>query len=726
MKKFLSNFTAGTVSALVTLSYAASYGVLIFSAPELHAQLGAGLHMALMAAWLVALVVAAGSSFSFAIAGPDSNATAILAVMAAEMAEKLARGGAGHEQIAASVIAMLLLSAVLTGSITFLIGALKRGSLVRFLPYTVVGGFLAGTGYLIFAGGFKVLMGAAPSMQSFRAIENVPPLALECAAFVAITLLVAPRFVKHYLVMPAVLVAGVALFFAGLHFYGMDIAGARERGLLFEPLAAAGSLSPFHGISMGSVQWDALAEQWQNFLVMTIVVIITILLNATGIDLEGQDDVDFDRELRVNGAANILSGLGGGIIGYLSISRSLLNLKAGAQSRAAGFITAGLCFCAAFLFPSVVSYFPRPVLAGLLLYLGVSMLREWVWDSFFKLPKLEYALIVSIMLIIAAKGLMPGVGFGLLVACVFFAVNYSRASCIRHSFTGSMHLSNKERSVEETAFLKEKGACVRAITLQGYLFFGTTSAIVDACREKIQKERLRFLLLDFRMAQGMDVSAVSGFSKLEQICRRHNAALLLTGLRKEIHVMLAQSELLKKPDIKIFPDMDRGMEWVEDCLLEERKEKRDAGTEKKATVSLQKILAKDFDESSVNVLLSYCETLELEENAALFKSGDAGDSLYFIEHGEVSVLLHLEDGKTLRLRTFGAGTIVGEMGLYLGVPRSADVFADTQCVIKKLSREKLSQLEREHPDVANPFHRFVIEHLSSRLAAANEEIQILL
>jgi hypothetical protein len=66
----LPDVAAGSLSALVTLSYAISYGVLIFSGPELRPYVGLGVHSALMAAWVVALVVALGSSFRYAVADP--------------------------------------------------------------------------------------------------------------------------------------------------------------------------------------------------------------------------------------------------------------------------------------------------------------------------------------------------------------------------------------------------------------------------------------------------------------------------------------------------------------------------------------------------------------------------------------------------------------------------------------------------------------------------------
>jgi SulP family sulfate permease len=104
------------------------------------------------------------------------------------------------------------------------------------------------------------------------------------------------------------------------------------------------------------------------------------------------------------------------------------------------------------------------------------------------------------------------------VASVFFAYSYSRANYIRHNLSTSTHRSNKERSLEETAALRDLGSIARALCLQGYLFFALASSLVETCRDLIVREGVRYLLLDFRMVQGLDASAALGFAKLHQLC----------------------------------------------------------------------------------------------------------------------------------------------------------------------------------------------------------------
>lgn len=728
--RLVPDVTAGSVSALVTLSYSVSYAVLIFSGPTLEPFLARGFRAALVAAALVALVVAVKSSFPFAIAGPDSNASAILAVMAAGLTHALTEARVPVEQVANAVVLMLGLTAIAAGLIVSLLGVLRWGQLVRLIPYPVCGGFLAGSGFLLLAGACKVLTGQSLGWSTPSDLGAQSPLAWGTAIAVALALLVLTRIVRHFLLLPSVFVGAIVLFYFGLWLTGITVDAARAQGLLMTPIET-GSGAWWPSLD---VPWPALFAEWRNFLAMLVVVIVTILLNAAGLEVATQREVDLDRELQANGLASLVSGLGGGMVGYLSVSRSLLNVRAGAVSRAAGVWTAMVCAGTALLFAPLPFYFPRPVLAGLLIFLGLALLREWVWDTFFRLPIREHTLIVAILVLIAVQGIIIGVVFGLLVASLFFAYSYSRANYVRHDLSVATHRSNKERTLEATAILQEQGGIGRALCLQGYLFFALASSLVETCRNLIVRDGARYLVLDFRMVQGMDASAALGLSKLHQLCVRYRVVLIVSGLRPEQQAVLQQMRFLPQREILVVSDLDRGMEWIENRLLAEAvggessrpelAESEDNGAV--PSVDLREMLAAHFSPEALKVLLGLCEVLDLPQETVLIRRGEAGDALYFVERGEVSVMVRLENGQRKRLRTLGPGSLVGEMALYSGQPRSADVVAETPCRAYRLSAERFARLEREDPSVVIQFHSFVVKLLAKRLSAASDEIRALL
>jgi SulP family sulfate permease len=719
-RKIIPNLAAGTLSALVTLSYATSYGAMIFSA-DLRDHLAAGMPVALTGCWVVALIVALGSSFRFAVGGPDSNATAVLAMASASIASRATAAGASGESVLATVAMFLSVSAILTGLILYAMGAMKWGRLVRFVPHPVVGGFLAGTGYLILDGAFRVAAGKPLSIEALAAIGKLHWLGVIPALVVAVALLIVPRFWKPFFLTPMAIILGSLVFYAGMLASGATTAECRALGLLFDPLKTDAWSSPFAG-RWSLVRWEAILPHVPEFAAMTVVTVITILLNATGLDLATGEDADFDKELRAAGVANALSGLAGGMVGYQSISRSLLNFRAGATGRTAGIWCAILCFAAATIFPGLFSYFPRPVLAGLLLYLGLSLLIEWAVLSYGRLPRREYMLILLILVLIAWKGFIAGVAFGVVVACVLFAFSYSRTSCIKYDFTGATRSSNVERPIEHVEALKAEGDRIYGLCLQGFLFFGTSNAILDKVKERADRGRpMKYVLLDFLRVNGLDASAALAFAKLRQFCVSRGATLCLTGMDDVFRRTLLRGGALSE-GAREFEDTDRALEWAEEQILSELfSDDSTAGN-----AGLEKRLATHFSPENLEHLLAALKFEDVPKGAFVFRKGDDGGALYFVESGRVSVRLPLDDGGSVRLRAFGAGTIFGEMGLYSGLPRSADVVADCPSRIGKLTREKLDRLTGTFPAAAIQLHNFVVRVLAVRLAAANEEIRSLL
>jgi sulfate permease, SulP family len=568
--------------------------------------------------------------------------------------------------------------------------------------------------------------------QNLALIRQVPPLALVTALGVAAAMLIVPRFTRHYLVTPSIIAGGVALFYVTAFASGSSVAAARAQGLIFESVASA-TVLPYAGL-LGSVNWLALLSQWANLLAVSVVVVLGVTLNAAGLELATQHDADFDRELRINGLANIVAGLTGGATGGLSASRTILMVKAGASSRIAGIWAALVCLAATFFLKPVLFLFPEPVLAGLLLGIGLGLMRDWLWDTFFKLPLAEYLLIVFIVLAIVIYGLMPGISFGFVVAGLLFVYRYGHTDHVRHNFPVSLHGSNRERTLPEREALAKLGERARALCLHGYLFFGTAQGIVETCRSAITNQGVRCIVLDFRLVEGIDASAVTSFAKLGQLCARTGVRLAFAGLGATSKQSLEKMQILGPNGIQEFSDLDHALEWVEDGLLSAAKSQTEpleidappGGPQPVCKPILESTLAFRPEPQPIEVLTRSWTLLDLAEGSMLFRKGEVGDALYLIEHGEVSVSLDLGQGRRKRLRTFGPGTIVGEMAMYTGAPRSADVIADTDCQLRRLDAQELRQMQAEDPQAAIEFHNFIVRLLAKRLTAANDEISILL
>jgi SulP family sulfate permease len=110
----------------------------------------------------------------------------------------------------------------------------------------------------------------------------------------------------------------------------------------------------------------------------------------------------------------------------------------------------------------------------------------------------------------------------------------------------------------------------------------------------------------------------------------------------------------------------------------------------------------------------------------VIRQGAPSDELYLVEAGQVTVLLERPESATLRLRTMGAGTIVGELGFYLGAPRSASVVTQEACVVYRLTRSALQDMTTQEPAVATAFHELVARLLAERVVNGNAGVAALL
>ena len=717
----LGDLTAGAVSTLVMLCYAMSLGTLIFSA-DLARYAELGVPTALISCIVTALVVALTSSMRLNIAGPDSNATAFLAGVAAGVASSVRADGGSPQTILLTVLIAIALCSVLTGIVLYAIGSSKRSRSLQFLPYPVVGGFLAGTGFLLLAGAFRVLTGESPQWHTLGVLTRLHWLAWTPALFVGVLAIVLTRGWQHIAALPGVLVSGIVLFYLALHLAGLSIDDARNMGLLLPQVKL--HFFPDLPVPVSSahsaIDWAAIGAHLPETLIVTSASAITILMNSTAIGAATGEDIDLNREMRAAGLANIASGLLGGMVGYQSYNRSMLNARAGATSRMAGVFAALACLVALAASPDLVALFPVPVLVGLQLFMGLRLMLQWLIGAYARLSWYEYALVPGILAVVALYGVVAGVIAGVIAACVMFALLYGRVSCVRMEFDASTRTSTVERSIEDSQRLREAGTQLCGMCLQGFLFFGTANSILQRVRERLHANDaapVRYVVLDFASTNGIDASVSVAFVKLRQLCASSGAELVLTALPARSRSLLAKTGTLNL-QLREFATLDAGLEWIEDRLLE-------SGADARQPVErdFRATLALHFTPAALEKLFKCLEVRDLGADEALFSHGEPGDALYLVERGRVAVSLPLPDGRRVRLRSYGAGTVVGEMAVYMRTTRSADVIAETPTRVHRLSVPALLALERDDPVTAQQFHRFLIKTIASRLALADEALR---
>jgi SulP family sulfate permease len=335
--------------------------------------------------------------------------------------------------------------------------------------------------------------------------------------------------------------------------------------------------------------------------------------------------------------------------------------------------------------------------------------------------------VLIILVIVAGVGFLQGVGAGVIIAVILFAVNYSRVEFVKDTLTGLSYRSNMERPIEHRRLLDEQGGQVYVLRLQGFLFFGTAQNLLNRIRTRIQdpaQPRLHFLLLDFHRVASLDSSAVLGFTRIYQLAEANHIHLVLTELKPVIQHRLAQGGLVEGEDefLRIFPALDYGMEWCENRILAE-----DSRSLIMKAATLQAQLNKVFaSPEQIERFMKYSERQEVEKGRTLINQGDPPDSMYFVDAGQVAVQLEVEEGQFIRLRTMGGGTVVGEIGMYLQQERTASIITTRDSIVYKLTEASLRKMERDDPDIAAAVNHWMVQLLAQRLTDNNRSLEALL
>jgi len=712
---------AGIIGGIIKIVVAMAFSALIFTG-TLAAYLPQGIGIVLFGFFLFAVISIFTASYPVNINTPQDIPIAIIALIATTV---MATSGKDWDADTSFqfIFVTIALTSILVGIFFFILGTLKLGKLVRFIPYPVVGGFLAGTGWLIVKFAFIMTAGMGLSLANLVSLFDQAILSKWFPGLIfGLIMLISSRYIKHYLLIPALIAIGITSFYAIMFFYGFSFTHLESNGYLLGPFPEGGLFqgSPLKYLS--DFKWSIFLEQLPAIGTMMILNAISVLFNYSGLEIIIKKDLDLDQELKTTGIGNIIAGLGGAPPGHLSLGGTLLAISIGSKSKLTNIVIALLCAITLFFGSAVLSFFPRIILGGLLFNLGLSFLVDWLYSTWSRVPKTDYTIILLIFLVIGTVGFLEGVITGLLMSVILFVVSYSKVEIIKHELTGKTFHSNVERSESIKNIIDDSGDQTLILPLQGFIFFGSANRLLERIKLHLQSQNennLKYLVFDFKQVTGVDSSTINSFNKLRILAELDNFQVLFCNLTPEI-ISQFEVEGLFADSMDLFlkfEDLDHGMEWCEEQIISETK----IGSNKqKEEIDEIKLFEKKFAD-----LLIYFESKDINQNTTLIEQGSNPDGLYFIKSGRVTVELRSSNNK-IRLKSMSTGTVVGEVSLYLKTQATASVISNTDCKTYFLSHENFEKLNKENPERAAELHTYIVKLLSDRLAKSNATIQALM
>nr|WP_298548852.1 sulfate permease [uncultured Lachnoclostridium sp.] len=524
-KQFTADVISGIIVAIIALPLSIALALASGVTPE------QGLYTAIVAGFIISFL--GGSKVQ--IAGP----TAAFATIVAGIVLKN-----GMEGLAAATI--------LAGILLIVMGVLRLGSLIRFIPYTITTGFTTGIAVTIFIGQIKDFMGITflhspvETMEKLREVfvcmDTLNPMAVLIGALSLAILIIWPRFIKK---IPPSLVAVIvsAVLVKGL---GLKV------NTIGDLYTISSGLPVFH---MPHITFGLIQKVMPDALTIAVLAAIESLLSCVVADGMVGGRHNSNMELIAQGAGNAASALFGGIPATGAIARTAANIKNGGRTPMAGMVhSVVLLLVLIFLMP-YAALIPMPAIAAILFMVAYNM-SEWreFTDVVKTSPKSDAAVLLITFFLTVVFDLVLAIGVGLVLSSFLFMKRMADVSDI---YGWKYAEDYREGEDAERIDLKPVPAHVMVFEVSGPMFFGAADKIAQIPFDS----RKHVLILRMRSVPAMDATALNSLKKLNGRCRKAHVTMILSHVNEQPMSVMARSGFDREiGHDNICPSIDAALE----------------------------------------------------------------------------------------------------------------------------------------------------------------------
>lgn len=494
-KQLPKDVVSGIMVAVVALPLSIALAIASGVSPE------QGLYTAIVAGFLIAFL--GGSRVQ--ISGPTAAfATIVAGIVAADGIDGL---------IAATIIAGVLL---------MLMGFLKLGAIIRFVPYTITTGFTAGIAATLVIGQAKDFLGltfsagtpTVETMDKLQAVtQNIGTINLQAFAVGAVCLAILFVWPKINERIPGSLVAlivGIVM----VNVFGMNV------NTIGDLYTINSGLPAFH---IPQLNMDLFRDQLANGITIAILAAIESLLSCVVADSMISAHHRSNMELVAQGAGNIASVLFGGIPATGAIARTAANVKNGGRTPVAGMTHALVLLIVLAFFMPYAAFIPMPTIAAILLHVAYNMSG---WRSFAHLCKTTSKGAVATLLLTFTLtivfDLVVAIAVGMLITVVLFMKMLSKETEVK----GWMYYGDEN---SEITHLRELPKSVRVYEINGPMFFGMTDRITDISVKSFTK----YLIIRMRGVPSLDSTGMNALENLYEYCRENGVSLIFSHANEQ-------------------------------------------------------------------------------------------------------------------------------------------------------------------------------------------------
>ena len=524
-KQFTADVISGIIVAIIALPLSIALALASGVTPE------QGLYTAIVAGFIISFL--GGSKVQ--IAGP----TAAFATIVAGIVLKN-----GMEGLAAATI--------LAGILLIVMGVLRLGSLIRFIPYTITTGFTTGIAVTIFIGQIKDFMGITflhspvETMEKLREVfvcmDTLNPMAVLIGALSLAILIIWPRFIKK--IPPSL----VAVIVSAVLVKGLDL----KVNTIGDLYTISSGLPVFH---MPHITFGLIQKVMPDALTIAVLAAIESLLSCVVADGMVGGKHNSNMELIAQGAGNAASALFGGIPATGAIARTAANIKNGGRTPVAGMVhSVVLLLVLIFLMP-YAALIPMPAIAAILFMVAYNMSewREFI-DVVKTSPKSDAAVLLITFFLTVVFDLVLAIGVGLVLASLLFMKRMADVSDI---YGWKYAEDYREGEDGERIDLKPVPVHVMVFEVSGPMFFGAADKIAQIPFDS----RKHVLILRMRSVPAMDATALNSLKKLNGRCRKAHVTMILSHVNEQPMSVMARSGFDREiGHDNICPSIDAALE----------------------------------------------------------------------------------------------------------------------------------------------------------------------
>ena len=716
-----SEITAGLISSAVAIPLSMAFGMFAFvSLGDEYFAYGAmaGLVSTVIAGFVCVLI----GDRSTRIYAPRITTTFFLGLLLHSLLER-APTIDGDRDVAATLLVFFAII-LLGGLLQALFGLSRLGSLIKFAPHPVMAGFQNMAAVLLFLVQLGNVLGFDQNVRFtkvFSVLGEARPLSLLVGVLTFVAMWNARRFTTK--VPPLLIGLGCGI----VAYCGLVLVGLGDHlGPVIGPLTASATMRTvvvnFFGLPMADPLEHSLPVIASGALALAVIASIDALLCARLSSQPGELSAGDYKLLVRLGLANAFSAGFGGITNGINIGPSVVNRAFGGRSSLSVLVNAVAVLLAATLLFRLLSHIPRAVLSATIMVIAIQHIEPWTWKLAGRLlapgtPQrgaiaLDLGISLFVALMSIAINIVLAVFIGIVLAVFLFVLRMSRSN-IRKTYRCDVVRSRRFRNPVELEVLERRGHSVLAIELQGALFFGTADRLTQFVDVETA-DGTKAVLLELRRVTEIDSTGARILGDIDVALRARGIKLaMVLSSRTETAARLAD---VFHHD-RLFPDIDRAIEWAEDDLL------REFAPSGATELSLAEVpLLRDFSADQIDALRGWLEPVAWPAGHVVFRSGELGSALYLVTRGRASVHIVHDEGD-IRLVTFAPGAVVGELALLDRGPRSATVTVDQDLAGFALSASAFDRLCQRQPDIAIKLLAALGHELSVRIRYANLTIQ---